>query len=98
MTIHRLKILPVYFKAIESGIKYFEIRNNLDRGFQKGDTAILQEYNPESDYNKEHEKEPYLYTGREIMVNITYVTNYEQKENYVVFGFGIMQISDNPIK
>ncbi len=75
---HELKILPAYYKAVERGVKNFEIRNNNDRGFQKGDLVILKEISPIS---------PSLYTGREEMVEITYVTNYMQKEGYVVFGF-----------
>lgn len=41
MTEHILKCHPVYFDAIERGDKTFEIRRD-DRGFQKGDTLILQ--------------------------------------------------------
>ena len=84
MTIHRLKIFPVYFEAVLNGSKRFEIRWNMDRGFQTGDTIILQEHSNELPHV------PNKYTGREIMGLITYVTNYEQKENYVVFGFTII--------
>lgn len=73
--IHKLKILPCYFIAVERGDKKFEIRRNDDRGFQKGDTVILQEF------------ENGRYTGKKVQAEITYVTNYEQKEDYVVFGF-----------
>ena len=34
---HELKILECYANAKIAGDKLFEIRNNLDRGFQKGD-------------------------------------------------------------
>lgn len=43
MTEHTLKTLPVYFEAIASGDKNFEVRRD-DRGFQKGDTLILQKH------------------------------------------------------
>ncbi len=78
---HELKIWPVYFEAVLSGDKRFEIRNNTDRGFQKGDLVKLIEYDPKTipDYKK--------YTGRNLLVEIIYVTNYEQKEGMVVFGF-----------
>lgn len=76
-TTHELKTLPVYFQAARDGDKTFEIRNNFDRGFQKGDKVILREWN-----NK-------AYPGREIFAKITYVTNYMQRENYVVFGFAV---------
>lgn len=38
---HELKTLPVYFEAVLNGDKTFEIRDNSDRGFQKGDTVPL---------------------------------------------------------
>jgi predicted RNA-binding protein with PUA-like domain len=69
-----LKILPEYFDAVWDGIKTFEIRKN-DRNFQVGDEVILQEYDPEKGY-----------TGSGLVVIITYITNYAQKDDYVVFG------------
>jgi hypothetical protein len=44
---HYLKTWPEYFAAIDSGSKTFEIRKN-DRGFQRGDILILEEYNPDT--------------------------------------------------
>lgn len=41
MTEHILKCWPVYFDAIERGDKNFDVRLD-DRGFQKGDTLVLQ--------------------------------------------------------
>lgn len=64
---HYLKIAPEYFQAVKEGIKTFEIREN-DRGFQKGDTVLLREY-----------EFPY-YTGKSILVQITYVTKFMQKK------------------
>ncbi|EOL9688637.1 ASCH/PUA domain-containing protein [Listeria monocytogenes] len=69
---HKLKILPEYFRDIAKGRKTFEIRKN-DRDFQVGDTLILQEWEGE-------------YTGYEVPVEVTYITDYEQKEGYVVMG------------
>jgi len=80
---HKLKTLPVYFNAVEKGIKKFEIRNNNDRDFQCGDIVILCEF----DKNKLLGQ----YTGREISVQITYVTNYEQQQGFVVFGFVVIE-------
>lgn len=77
---HHLKILPAYYEAVISGDKRFEIRDNTDRGFQKGDTIILMEYAPYSHSSGG-------YSGRESAVEITYVTNYAQTEGFVVFGF-----------
>ena len=72
--IHKLKIIPVYFYAVSDGRKTFEIRDNRDRGFQSGDIVEL------------HEWEDGKYTGRTITRKITYVTNYEQKDGFVVFS------------
>lgn len=41
MTEHVLKCWPVYFDALKSGLKNFEVRRD-DRGFQKGDTLVFQ--------------------------------------------------------
>lgn len=42
---HELKIWPQYYQAVADGSKTFEVRKN-DRGFQKGDIVILNEFNP----------------------------------------------------
>ncbi|QJD55199.1 hypothetical protein Psm1vBMR14_gp48 [Pseudomonas phage MR14] len=76
MTHHELKIKKCFFEAVTAGDKTFEIRRNNDRGFQKGDTVCLQEVD-----------ELGLRTHRSFNCKITYVLNYEQKEDYVVFSF-----------
>lgn len=73
--VHELKIDELYFEDILSNNKQFEIRYN-DRNFKKDDKVILKEINS---FRK--------FTGREIEVKITYLTDYEQKKGYVVFGF-----------
>jgi hypothetical protein len=74
-TEHELKILPRFYDAIVSGIKTFEIRCN-DRDFQCGDKALLKEIS-----------EAYgTHTGRFIDCDIVYVTDFQQKPGYVVFG------------
>ena len=88
MTNHDLKIQPCYFNAILSGDKLFEIRRNNDRGFQKGDTVTLRE----CDLGLIHT----LYSGREINAQITYVTNYEQKPEFVVFGIKNLELVTKP--
>lgn len=72
---HKLKILPEFFGPVCTGEKSFEIRNN-DRDFEVGDTLILQEY----------WKEGQQYTGRVVERKIRYITDYEQKENFVVMS------------
>ncbi|HEL6781611.1 TPA: DUF3850 domain-containing protein [Listeria monocytogenes] len=73
MKTHELKILSEYFWDIVVEQKTFEIRKN-DRDFQVGDRLILKEF-----------KRGKL-TRRWIAVEVTYITNYEQKEGYVVMG------------
>lgn len=72
---HKLKINPVFFAAVLSGRKNFEIRKN-DRGFLPGDTVTLCEYDA-----KRRE-----YTGRTTGAVIGYVSEFEQKPGYVVFS------------
>lgn len=75
---HELKIDKAFFEAVACGDKTFEIRNNRDRGFQRGDTIKLNEVSHIS---------PALTTGRTLSGVITYVINYEQKPDFVVFSF-----------
>lgn len=86
---HQLKILPQYFQAVAIGDKSFEIRKN-DRDYKVGDNIVLKEY------EKGH------FTGRNILVTITYITDYEQKDDYVVFGikkyFDLDLVSNTPTK
>lgn len=83
-TQHKLKILNCYYEAVVSGDKCFEIRYNGDRGFQKGDYIELVEISPAVNEDKE--------TGRRILARITYVTNFNQRKDWVVFGFDEIEI------
>lgn len=82
---HVLKTLPAFFDAIDRGDKRFEIRNNYDRGFQRGDVVNLQEYDPKKGLTAAAH-----YTGRELLCKITYVSDYDQPPNQVVFGFTVL--------
>ena len=73
---HHLKILAEYFDSIACGDKTFEIRKN-DRGFQKGDIVYLHEI--KSGFGD-------FETGRSIIAQLGYVTNFEQKDGYCVFS------------
>lgn len=42
---HCVKCLPPYFAAIRSGEKTFDVRRD-DRGYQRGDFIVLQEFDP----------------------------------------------------
>lgn len=61
MKTHILKTWPVFFADVEVGAKKFEIRRN-DRGFQVGDTLILEEYDPKTK----------RYSGNKLHVRVTY--------------------------
>ena len=76
---HNLKIKMEYFEAVLSGLKAFEIRYN-DRNFKVFDYVYLNEVDDNFDF-----------TGRSIKVKITYITDFEQKDGYVVFGFKIQE-------
>lgn len=78
---HELKCWPEFFKAVWCGDKTFEIRRTDDRFFQERDELILQEYDPNADDGKGS------YTGRQVEAFITYVTGFEQRPGWVVFGF-----------
>lgn len=71
---HTLKTLPIFFSELWAGRKTFEIRKN-DRNFKVGDVIRLQEFTPDGDY-----------TGREIEARVKYITEFAQKEGYVVMA------------
>lgn len=67
MTTHDLKTWPEPFAAILSGAKTYEIRT-ADRPFKVGDWLRLREYNRASSLGPGH------YTGRSLLVEVTYLT------------------------
>lgn len=75
MKLHNLKIKAVYASAKLRGDKPFEIRLN-DRDFQVGD-IVNYTCIDSSIFNEKISKKLYY---------ITYITNFEQKDGYVVFG------------
>lgn len=58
--IHDLKILPAYFDDVAKGRKAFELRFD-DRGYFEGDLLLLCEW------------ENGAYTGRRVVVKVTYI-------------------------
>ena len=84
MAIHRLKILPEYFEAQKNRVKTFEIRKN-DRNFKVGDGLMLYEINPKTEQK----------TGRILEVQVTYITDYAQKEDYVVMATRLKSFKDS---
>lgn len=78
---HILKIEEAFFEAKIAGLKLFEIRNNRDRGFQKGDTVSYEVSNGT------------YYSLQKGVWEILYVTNYFQRDDYVVFGEKFLESS-----
>lgn len=78
---HTLKIMPKYYRAIESGNKTFEVRKN-DRGFQLYDILELREF-----FGGE-------YSGRYILAEVTYILDDPEycKEGYVILGIKVVSI------
>ena len=75
MKLHNLKIKAEYANAKLTGSKMFEIRLN-DRDYRVGDIVKYTCIDSPIVNDKISEKLYY----------ITFITNYEQKEGYVVFG------------
>lgn len=82
MRAHKLKTWPVYFQAVQSEKKTFEVRR-ADRDFREGDYLLLVEFDPA----KDECTGPYLYR------RISYVLTSTDAprglvDGYVVLGLG----------
>lgn len=76
--IHELKTWKGFYDDVFMGRKSFEVRKN-DRGFEKGDTLILKEWD-----NLKNE-----YTGRQLARTATYILSGGQfgiEKEFVVIG------------
>ena len=93
MKIHELKLSTKYFKDVVDLKKTFEIRKN-DRNFEVGDVLALSAY--DSFYHR-YAKNGYITHRNQndfchlneadtIFFDITYITDYEQKDGYVVMS------------
>jgi Domain of unknown function (DUF3850) len=78
---HDLKVLPEFFSSSYQLIKPFEIRFN-DRNYQVNDTITLREFTV---FGK--------YTGRTLSGVITYITDFNQVRDYVVFAYKVTDVS-----
>lgn len=67
-TEHVLKTWPEPFQAVWDGTKTAEFRKN-DRGFAKGDTLCLLEYNPDGQFDYSR------FSGREIIAEVTHIAD-----------------------
>lgn len=74
---HELKISPKFFEDVRINGKRFEIRKN-DRDFQVGDQLVLQEWHAETE----------RYSGRDIIVEVTYITDFPEglRPGFVCMG------------
>jgi len=81
---HELKIEAPYYQAIVDGKKTFEIRFN-DRGYNAGDTVVLQPLTELKTYNSSKPK---------LRATIGYVTPYQQRDGWVVFS--LLDIKEQP--
>ncbi|QHJ76634.1 MAG: hypothetical protein [Bacteriophage sp.] len=94
MKIHELKLDKFYFDDVKSGLKTFEIRKN-DRDYQVGDLLSLSRFE-DGKYlktktglysNKENSlKAVSLNEADTILMVVNYITDYEQKDGYVVMS------------
>lgn len=71
---HELKCWPVYFQRVWTGEKTFEVRLD-DRGFQRGDTVVLREWDRNDSCNcvGDHSAHCAKYSGRTISARIGHV-------------------------
>jgi hypothetical protein len=79
---HELKIQEVFYDAVLSGKKTFEIRIN-DRSYQAGDEVILRCVNDIGMDKIGMDK---------IYAEIGYVSHYQQKENWCVFSLNNIEV------
>jgi len=71
MAHHELKIHENYYNLVAAGLKTFEIRKN-DRDYKPMDTVELYV--------------PFGLNMPRLIAKIGYVTNFQQKEDYVAFS------------
>ncbi|UIB81241.1 protein of unknown function DUF3850 [Flyfo myovirus Tbat2_7] len=93
MKIHELKLDIKYFKDVLNLKKTFEIRKN-DRDFKVGDVLALSAYDNfyrrySKNGNVTHRNQNDFCDLEEadtIFFDVTYITDYEQKDDYVVMS------------
>jgi hypothetical protein len=98
--IQELKLESKYFDDVASGLKKFEIRDNTDRDFRVGDLLVMRRWE-DGHYAHADEhvmyygdpSEPVTHTvevskskADALLVRVTYITDFEQKDGFVVLG------------
>lgn len=91
MKLHEIKLLEKYAKEKKDGIKPFEIRKN-DRDFKVGDLVkytivenYTEPYPPYRNLTRESQNKELTNYFDNRVFKIKYITDYEQKDGYVVF-------------
>lgn len=84
MQVHFLKIDTEYAVAKLMGIKNFEIRSN-DRNFKVGDYIRYTVVSKTKKLEKTKMEQIQRYFDDRVY-QIVYITNFNQKEGYIVFG------------
>lgn len=79
--VHHLKIEQQYFVDVINRLKTFEIRKN-DRNYQIGDVLRLNVIDENGNFIKRPDYE--------CLVEVVYMTDYEQKDDYVVMGIRLI--------
>lgn len=82
---HEVKIYPRFFWKVFVGEMNFQIRNN-DRDYKTGDKILMKEFDGEE------------LTGMELLADIGFITDFKQKEGYVVFSIHNIKQSKGLIK
>jgi hypothetical protein len=77
--LHELKTWPQFFDAIVDRSKAFELRVD-DRNFAVGDRLLLREWDPEVSGRNTDDH----YTGREMIVDVTYILPVEHGARVVM--------------
>ena len=96
MKVHELKLDDVYFDDVKYGIERFEIRKN-DRDFQEGDLLALSRYKDGEYIRKvmlKGQQITDIHDAETILMSVDYITDYEQKEGYVVMGISLFGTND----
>lgn len=96
MKVHELKLDDEYFNDVKNGIKKFEIRNN-DREFLVDDLLALSRYGNGSYLTKENRfknEKVDIHDAETLLMRVDYITDYEQKDDYVVMGISPFGTND----
>ena len=91
---HTLKIWEAQYHDVRSGDKSFELRKN-DRGYQKGDTLVMEAYDSRQRTFFDHATHPPIHA------EVTYVLSggmFGLHDNYVCMSIVILEEDEEPEK